>query len=59
MDSILVLSTIIPTLILTVGGLFYKTKCSSVNVLWGCFSFARNVDDETKIDMNESQNQKV
>ena len=58
MDAIII-STIIPTLVLTVGGLLYKSKCSNVNVLWGCFSFARNVDDETKIDMNESQSPKV
>ena len=59
MDSILVLSTIIPTLVVTIGGLFYKSKCSNVNLCCGLISFTRDTVDETQIDMNESQNQKV
>ena len=59
MDTAIVIATIIPTLVVTIGGLFYKSKCTNVNVLWGCLSFNRNVDDEMQIDMNESSNPKV
>ena len=53
MDSAIVISTIFPTLIITIGGLLYKSKYTNVSFLWGCLSFDRNVDDETQIDMNE------
>ena len=59
MDTAIVIATIIPTLVVTIGGLFYKSKCTNVNVLWGCLNFTRDVDDEMKIDISESQNQKV
>ena len=58
MDTAIVMATIIPSLVLTIGGLFYKSKCTNVNVSWGCLSFDRNVDDETQIDMNEIQHPK-
>ncbi len=58
MDTGIIIATIIPTLVVTLGGIFYKSKCTNVNVLWGCLSFDRNVDDETQIDMNEVSHQK-
>ena len=58
MESVIVTATIILTFVVTIGGLFYKSKCTNVNVLWGCFSFAQNVDDETKIDMQDASNPK-
>ena len=59
MDTAIVIATIIPTLVVTIGGLFYKSKCTNVNVLWGCLNFTRDTDDEMQIDMNESSNPKV
>ena len=51
MDTAIVIATIIPTLVVTIGGLFYKSKCTNVNVLWCCLNFTRDTDDEMQIDM--------
>lgn len=58
MDTGIIIATIIPTLVVTLGGIFYKSKCTNVKLLWGCLSFDRNVDDETQIDMNEGSHPK-
>ena len=59
MDTAIVIATIIPTLVVTIGGLFYKSKCTNVDLCCGLINFTRDTDDEMKIDMNESSNPKV
>ena len=59
MNTAIVIATIIPTLVVTIGGLLYKSKCTHVDLCCGLIKLTRDTEDETQIDMSEIQHPKL
>jgi hypothetical protein len=50
------LSIILVPLTASIFFYLYRSKCSSVKLCYGLINVSRNVDDESKIDISNNQN---
>ena len=45
------LSITLTPIVLAILGLLYKSKCKNLVLCYGCMKIERDVDDETKVDL--------
>ena len=45
------LSITLTPIVLAILGLMYKSKCKNLMLCYGCMKVERDVDDETKVDI--------